>query len=288
MSRRDRVVLIDDELSENTLRPWLRAQGIVNTDAVADVVSLRGKVGALDLLDDRRRDQWATRLADLGCDYLILDCLRPVLDCLGLDENHDAGRFLVAYDTLLADAKVADSTLLHHMGHANERARGDSRLQDWPDAIWRVIRENENPDSPRFFTAYGRDVDVAEGQLSFDETTRRLTYAPGSRIDAKTEAAMRAVITVLARHAREGDSKGLSATALETETAGEHARDAVRAAIKKAIPEIIETSTGAHNATLHRLAHPCQACGRPVSGGGPRHFSCPPEDAADPMDGLFG
>src|SRR5262249_45885098 len=80
------VVLIDNELSEDTLRRWLRAQGIVNTAAVADVVSLRGKVGAFNLLDDRCRKEWATRLRDQGCDYLALDCLRPILDALGLDE----------------------------------------------------------------------------------------------------------------------------------------------------------------------------------------------------------
>jgi hypothetical protein len=35
---------------------------------------------------------WAKALRDLGCDYLILDCLRPVLDALGLIENNEAGR----------------------------------------------------------------------------------------------------------------------------------------------------------------------------------------------------
>ena len=286
-----RVVLIDDELSENTLRPWLRDQGIINTDAVVDVVALRGKVAAFNLLDDRRRDEWAARLRDLECDYLILDCLRPVLDSLGLDENHDAGRFLVAYDALLEEAGVADSTLLQHMGHANERARGDSRLQDWPDAIWRMIREDDNPDSPRFFTAYGRDVDVPEGRLRFDPQTRRLTYSAGSRGDAKTEAAMVAMIAVLAEHAQEDDGKGLSGNTLEMRTAGggEHTRKAIRAGIAKAIErnlvEILPTR-GPHGAKMHRLTHPCEECGRPVTGGGSRHLSCPPEDA-DPMEGLF-
>ncbi len=77
-----RIVLIDDELSEDMLRRWLRDQRIVNTGAVVDVISLRGRIGALDLLNDRCRREWVQRLADLGCDYLLLDCLRPVLDAL--------------------------------------------------------------------------------------------------------------------------------------------------------------------------------------------------------------
>ncbi|ORV69864.1 AAA family ATPase [Mycobacterium gordonae] len=163
-TRARNVVLIDTEMSETTLRRWLADQRITNTRAVADVVALRGKVSALNLPDDRSRAQWAARLASIRCDYLILDCLRPVLDALGLDENHDAGRFLVAFDALLAEAGIGNALIVQHMGHANERARGDSRLQDWPDAIWRLVRETDQPDSARFFTAHGRDVDVAEGR----------------------------------------------------------------------------------------------------------------------------
>ena len=79
-----RIVLIDNEMSLNTLRRWLRDQKINTVSAVADVIALRGKTAAFDLLDDRRRAEWATRLRDVGCDYLLFDCLRPVLDALGL------------------------------------------------------------------------------------------------------------------------------------------------------------------------------------------------------------
>ena len=91
-----RIALIDTELDDHTLRRWLRDQNITNRAAVVDVVGLRGRVAALNLVDDRTRAYWATRLAELECDYLILDCLRPVLDALGLDEHRDAGQSLVA------------------------------------------------------------------------------------------------------------------------------------------------------------------------------------------------
>ena len=199
----EHLILIDNELGRSTVRRWLRDQNIRNARAVADVVTLRGRVSTFNILDDKIRNRWSRRFADLGCDYLMLDCLRPCLDALGLDENRDVGQFLVAFDTLLADAGICDSFIAQHMGHTNERSRGDSRLQDWPDAIWRMIRDNDDPASPRYFTAYGRDVDVTEGRLGFDPNTRRLTYAPGSRHDAKTEAAQLAVITGLSGRAQQ-------------------------------------------------------------------------------------
>ncbi len=211
------------------------------------------------------------RLADLGCDYLILDCLRPVLDALGLDESHDAGRFLVAFDALLTGAGIADACVLQHMGHGGERARGDSRLLDWPDAIWRVVRETEEPDSPRYFSAYGRDVEVREGRLSFDPATRRLTYTGGSRSDAKAEAAMFDVIELLA----ESDAP-LSKNIIEATLAGGHSQATIRAAIKAAVNrEFVTVANGPRGAKLCSIAYPCSQCGMPVASRRERHQSCP-------------
>lgn len=269
-----RLVLIDDELGANVLRRWLADQGIRNTAAVADVVALRGKVGAFDLLDDRRRTEWAHRLADVGCDYLVLDCLRPVLDALGLDEKNEAGKFLVAFDALLDEAGVADALIVHHMGHANERSRGDSRLQDWPDAIWRIVRADEAPTSARYFSAFGRDVDVSEGRLTFDPSTRRLAYVAESRGDAKTEAASHAVIALLA-----ADDGGLSQRDVETALDG-HTREAVRAALRLGVERgLLSVESGPKRAKLHRINHPCATCRMPVTSGGARHESCPPSRA---------
>jgi len=275
------IVLIDDELSENTLRHWLRDQRIDNTGAVADVVSLRGRVSAINLLDDRRRAEWAHRLADLGCDYLILDCLRPVLDALGLDERREAGRFLVQFDALLEEAGITDALLVHHMGHANERARGDSRLQDWPDAIWNMVREDhDDPSSPRYFSAVGRDVNVLEGRLAFDETTRRLTYAAGSRSDAKVEAALPAVIQALAEAGEELSGRAVEGAVDPTE----HPRACVRAALAMAVSRgLVAARKHGARTKLHRIAHPCSECGLPVTAQGQRHESCPPSVE----EGLF-
>jgi hypothetical protein len=184
----------------------------------------------------------------------------------------------VAYDALLSDAGTSDSLVVQHMGHGGERARGDSRLQDWPDAIWNIVRETEAPDSPRFFSAYGRDVNVTEGRLSFDKASRRLTYAAGSRRDSETEAALVDVVKLLAT-TREpmsgrGIEDGLSGT--------DHKRTAIRKAIKKsAADELVTETTGPKNAKLHTIAYPCAECGMPVASKRERHQVCPPPDAAE-------
>ena len=64
-------MLIDNEMSERTVQQWMRDQRIRNTGAVADVITLRGNVGAFNLLDEQCRAAWVQRLADVGCDYLI-------------------------------------------------------------------------------------------------------------------------------------------------------------------------------------------------------------------------
>jgi hypothetical protein len=273
------LVLIDDELSERTVRRWLREQNITNTTAV-HVITLRGKLSTFNLLDDKVLAEWAVRLGELNTDYLVLDCLRPILDALGLDERSDAGKFLAAYDTLLSDAGINDSLVVQHMGHAGERARGDSRLQDWPDAIWTVVRETpDDPDSARFFSAYGRDVNVPEGRLSFSPATRRLTYAAGSRQDAATEAALVDVVRLIAT-ASEPPSR--SAVELGVAGSGYHSRKAIRAALGRAVKDnLVTVTTGARNAKLHTIAYPCAKCAMPVASKGPHHLSCPPDTELD-------
>ena len=200
----ERVLIIDNEMDQRTQKRWLRAQGIKNTDRV-DVLSLRGRVGAFNILDDETRAEWA-RMCE-GADFVIFDCLRPVLDALGPDEHKDAGRFLVAFDAFLREVGADDAVLVHHMGHSGERARGDSRILDWPDAIWKLTREDpEDPNSPRYFSAFGRDVDIPEGLLVFDGQTRHLTLAEGSRKERTAEAAALEVlqhVQMLNRNTRE-------------------------------------------------------------------------------------
>jgi hypothetical protein len=85
----------------------------------------------------------------------------------------------VAFDALLSEVgtdPASDGLVVHHMGHTAEHSRGASRILDWPDATWKLVREDpDDPASPRYLSAFGRDVDLTEGRLDYDHAVRRLT-----------------------------------------------------------------------------------------------------------------
>lgn len=186
-----RIVIIDNEMSRSMLRRWLRRQNVQNTTAIADVVALRGQARLFDMGNDRLREMWSRRLRDLGCDFVIFDCLKPVLEAMGLDENREIGKFLYPFGEMLADAGVEDVLVHHHMGHNNERARGDSSALGWTDGNWKLVRDTDDPRQARYFSAPDvRDVEetVGEGLLTYDPPTGRLTYAGGNRAQTKADS----------------------------------------------------------------------------------------------------
>lgn len=239
-------------MSESQGESWLRAQAIRNDDRIVPFY-LRGRVASFDLRDPTVRTDWARALRTAGAEYVVLDCLRPLLDALGLNEHTEAGVFLVAFDALLAEAGVAEALVVHHMGHTGERARGDSRLRDWPDAEWRLVRQDDGPASPRYFSAYGRDVDVPESQLAFAPEGRRLTLGTGSRKDAVLRAALSDVLAALnaSSHAMSGRAIVDACKAAGTE----HGERMLDAACKFGVRiGVLVTEPGLRRSVLHRRA----------------------------------
>lgn len=248
------ITLIDDELDTNMLRRWLREQQIDNTDQ-ANILPLRGRISTFNILDPIIRSTWARRLRDVGTEILIFDCLRPVLDSLGLDENHDVGKFLVPFDELLLESGISEGLVVHHAGHQGERSRGDSRLRDWPDVEWRIVREAEDTDDttgrrPRaYFSALGRDVEEPEGLLSYEPSTRWLTLAGGNRKQTEADAAIPDVLAYITQN------PGRSQRDIEAGVVTDYTREKVRGALKRGIDlGKIDTSTGNRGARLHFIS----------------------------------
>jgi hypothetical protein len=185
-----------------------------------------------------------------------------MFDALGLDEHREAGQFLVAFDQLCAEADITEALVIHHMGHMGERARGDSRLRDWPDVEWRLIRQDDNPASERFITAYGRDVDVPEMQLEYDAATRRLTVSGGSRQDVKTTAALTAVLAAVATAGTPQSGRAIKTALVDTE----HSRAAIEQALSFGVRTgALTVETGAHRARLYTASVPASRSVPPVS-----------------------
>jgi hypothetical protein len=145
--------------------------------------------------------------------------------------------------------------VIHHMGHAGERSRGASRLRDWPDAEWRLVRErpdnvNEEPppDAARFFAAEGRDVAVRETRLDYDQATRRLSIAGGNRVQHKATKDMPVMLEIIA------NKPGMNGKELEAR--GKFVAGISRERTRAAVTALIEagkvrTEQGPNNATLH-------------------------------------
>lgn len=247
-----RVVLIDNELDERMLRRWLRDHGVQDQHRV-EVLTLRGRLSTFNILDPATRTTWARHIGP--ADIVLFDCLRPALDALGLSEDKDAGRFLEALDELTTEAGIPESLTVHHMGHTNERSRGDSRILDWPDALWKLVKDAENDNTApgsvaRYFSAYGRDVDVPQSLIGFDAITRHLHIAGGSRTDRKIDAALDDVIGILINY-----EAPLSGRQIEERLKdSDHPRNAIRAALQRGTTAgLITTTRGERNAKLHTV-----------------------------------
>lgn len=234
-----RVAYWNYELSERQFRTWLRSLGIVNLDGGA-VWNLRGH--RLPLQVPFVEDEAVQWLRDREVTALIVD---PFARAYGGDENSnfEVGKFLEALDVIKRRAGVEDLFIAAHtprMAQApgTERARGAARLDDWADARWILTKENER----RYFYAEGRDVQVAEQGLDYDNETRRLTTVSGSRtedhLSQKVEKALQVAVEVVA------NNDGITATELRKKMTGDstHHNDGVRAAIERGL--ISETPDG--------------------------------------------
>lgn len=252
------VAVLDYEMPRRKVKQWLREQNIRNHQAVV-IWTERGRAGMFDVRDEATRAKWVAALKAAMVKVWIIDCLSPILSALGIDENNntEVGAVLDGINTVAAAAEVDEVLLIHHMGHGAERSRGASRLVGWPDVNWRLIRERDeknpnaepDPDSPRYFAAYGRDVDVREGRLVHDSTTRHLTYMEGGRKANDATIALGKALVYIRDNPRLGSRKLSDALA---ELCG--SRDKGRAALKTAVQKgyVLAESVGA-NALEHTI-----------------------------------
>ena len=159
--------------SENTIKRWLRDQGITSTKAVADVIVLPARYRR-SIYSMNHAVRHGLRGCGPGMRLPHPRLFRSVLDALGLDENRDAGS---SYSHLMRFCRCRYYPLSHRATHGTRQRTCTRRLTSTglPGSIWRIVRETEKPDSARYFSAYGRDVDVHEGQFSFHPSTRQLT-----------------------------------------------------------------------------------------------------------------
>jgi len=219
-----RVTIVNYEVSGAMLGRWADECGIDRERLF--VVNLRGRRNPLNVPDDRER--LAELLRTMDTETLIVDPFGRAFTGTSQNDSGEVGAFLTDLDRFTrAEVGAKDLVLTAHAGWNGERTRGSSALEDWADVIITMNRDDsDDGDDARFLRAIGRDVDIDEDQLLFDETNRTLSLAgAGSRKQAKRVRAVDALVPVVVRVVQ--GSPGISTRNLRT---------AVREAADPSIP----------------------------------------------------
>jgi hypothetical protein len=281
------VVLLDTEMTDEQSEFWLRSQGISGDDRLTPIY-LRGNIQSFDLFEPECFRSWVNRLKALGCRHLVIDPLKPLLDVFGLDENSEAGRLLVQIDALLVAAAIPTATIVHHMGWTAERARGSSRLLDWPDATWTLTTKTEEPTGPRYLSAYGRDVDQAERELLYDKLTRRLSLSASAQ--SRRESDLAEIVTSVAAYLRELPCGEANQREIEREFKdATFGRDKVRAALQYGVRVgLLSQSEGLRGATLYRDCASARDCATTARADEPRSTARVRDSLTEPAQSRSG
>ncbi len=269
------VGVLDYEMPRNKVKAWLRDQRIKNK-ASAVIWTERGRANLFDPRDETKRARWVQALIAAAVKVWVIDCLSPILSALGIEENNntEVGAVLDGINAIAAAAGVIDVLLIHHMGHGAERSRGASRLVGWPDVNWRLLRPKDeknpnaepDPDAPRFFSAYGRDVDVREGRLVYEPATRHLNYVEGGRKQDEATSNLRKVL-ITVRDTPKMSGRKVEDRLKELGVGRDPGRKALKTAIDKGYVDLVE-----HGA--NRTEHTITSTGRmQIAASGPNPVS---------------
>lgn len=196
------VAAFNYEVSADQYRQWLRDAAIANTSQVF-LLHLRGE--RLPIADPSVRS-WIVRwLKDRNVRVWILDPYARAALGIVTNENDNAmaGVFLDHLDVIKAEAGVTEIVLPAHTGKTRaeagqESARGAQRLEDWPDALWYLVKDTDT--GQRFLRAEGRDVDHPEELLTYDQTTRALHLGGWDRRTTKLRKEAETVVQFITDH----------------------------------------------------------------------------------------
>jgi hypothetical protein len=245
------------EVGEQQFLSWLRSLEITNTDAIS-VVNFRGF--RVPLITQTGEDWLVKWLKQHSIEFLIVDPFARAFTGSGSENsNDDVGTWLDTLDVIKERAGVSDVVLMHHFGRGEEeRARGASRLDDWPDVRWLLVADEEGN---RYFSAHGRDVEVPEFKLEMNPETRVLSALQGNRKVTKLSLDL---LTYLA------DTPGASTRQIQAEVSGR--KTDIADAVEHLLAEgLIRTELGPRRSKLHFLAA--------------EPFDCPPSPTSPSVPG---
>ncbi|MGV0695969.1 AAA family ATPase, partial [Mycobacterium paraintracellulare] len=197
-----RVAHWNMEVSQRTLLGWYRKQPMPD-QARAKVfpLSVRGNI-SLDFANDVVVD-WAIKwLQNNNIKVWIID---PLSKLFRGDENNNAefNQWWLKLEHIAAQADLRLVVLVHHTGHANDRARGASAMMGNPDVLLSYTHAGNLGERPpnklRYLSALGRDVELPSTEIDFEPDTNTLfsTNSGTTRVQAKSDVKARAAGTAV-------------------------------------------------------------------------------------------
>lgn len=180
------IAILNYEVSGHQLGLWADKVGVDRKRLI--LVNLRGRRNPLSHEQDRA--ELVAKLRGYDVESMFVDPFSRAFYGESQQDNTQVQAFLNDLDVFArSEVGVRDVVLNVHAGWNGNRSRGASALEDHPDSIvWLRKNEDDTENGPRYLSALGRDVDVDEDQLAFDASTQRLSLTGlGSRQQAKRE-----------------------------------------------------------------------------------------------------
>lgn len=182
------VALWNYELDAAMMVSWLKDTQLQNPQRLR-LLNLRGKRVPLDTeygqewtIDWLRRNEVRTWIVD--------PAVRAMIGWGDENDNQAVTLFTDKLDEIKEKAGVRELIVAHHTGRAEqavgeERARGATRWDDWPDSRW-ILTKMTGSDT-RFIRMAGRGPDFPERALSYDPQRRRVALVGGGDPLASTD-----------------------------------------------------------------------------------------------------
>jgi hypothetical protein len=116
---------------------------------------------------------WIERkISELGADFVVIDSLRRAAPSKKENESDDMAPTVGAFAKLARDTNAA-ILLIHHKGKGDALARGSSAIYDQADALYGLLRLDDQPRVRRLTTRHGKPPRYME-----DPRDRFLTINP--------------------------------------------------------------------------------------------------------------
>lgn len=201
-----RICMMDFELDERQAQDWLKRIGIKNASKI-EIYPLRGMPNPFRSPEAMRELEEVLKSLDI--EFLILDPFSSIYTG-DANSNTEVKAFLKEIDGFKLRSGVQHLVIAVHAGRNQGQTRGASTLDDHPDALWYLQKDNDK----RFFKAVGRDIDVAEAEIVFNPDSGEITFLEFS----KKVDPLRSMMVKILKYAQK--YPGCNASAIESGVRG--------------------------------------------------------------------